>query len=60
MSTSTVAVVEAARALGLRLAPQGAGYNAGPLGPLDHTIQLRTSSLRGAGWDGARSGAARD
>ncbi len=44
-----VAVVDAARALGLRVAPQGTGHNAGPLGPLgplDDTILLRTSALR--------------
>lgn len=40
-----VAVVNAARALGLRVAPQGTGHNAGPLGPLDDTILLRTSAL---------------
>ena len=41
-----VAVVDAARALGLRVAPHGTGHNAGPLGPLDDTILLRTSALR--------------
>ena len=41
-----VAVLDAARALGLRVAPQGTGHNAGPLGPLDDTILLRTSALR--------------
>jgi FAD binding domain/Berberine and berberine like len=41
-----VAVVDAARALGLRVAPQGTGHNAGPLGPLDDTILLGTSALR--------------
>ena len=41
-----VAVLDAARALGLRVAPQGTGHNAGPLGLLDDTILLRTSALR--------------
>lgn len=41
-----VAVVDAARALGLRVAPQGTGHNAGALGPPDDTILLRTSALR--------------
>jgi hypothetical protein len=41
-----VAVVNAARRLGLRVAPQSTGHNAAPLGQLDHTILLKTSSLR--------------
>jgi hypothetical protein len=42
-----VTVVAAARSLGLRVAPQATGHNAGPLGPLDGTILLKTSRLRG-------------
>jgi FAD binding domain/Berberine and berberine like len=42
-----VAVVETARALGLRVAPQGTGHHAAPLGRLEGTILLRTSALRG-------------
>jgi FAD binding domain/Berberine and berberine like len=49
-----VAVVDAARALGLRVAPQGTGHNAGPLGPLDDTILLGTSALREARIDPRR------
>src|SRR6478735_6979254 len=39
------AVVRAAAALGLRVAPQGTGHNAGPLGSLDDVVLLRTSHL---------------
>src|SRR3954468_19762380 len=39
--------VDTACQLGLRVAPQGTGHNAGPLGPLDHTILLKTSMMRG-------------
>jgi hypothetical protein len=49
-----VAVVDAARALGLRVAPQSTGHNAAPLGPLDGTILLRTSALRGVTIDAQR------
>src|SRR5690348_9930036 len=41
------ATIDAACALGLRVAPQGTGHNAAPLGPLDGTILLKTSGLRG-------------
>jgi FAD/FMN-containing dehydrogenase len=41
-----VAVVDAARDLGLRVAPQSTGHNAAPLGDLRGTILLKTSSLR--------------
>ncbi|GII52748.1 oxidoreductase [Planotetraspora thailandica] len=45
-SAADVAVtLEAARAYGLRVAPQGSGHNAAPLGPLDDTILLRTSEM---------------
>jgi hypothetical protein len=43
-----VAVVETARALGLRVAPQSTGHGAAPLGPLEGMILLKTSALRGA------------
>lgn len=39
-------VMAFARSSGLRVAPQTTGHNAGPLGDLDATILLRTSSLR--------------
>ncbi|HET6985511.1 MAG TPA: FAD-binding oxidoreductase [Kribbella sp.] len=41
-----VAVVDAARQLGLRVAPQSTGHNADPLGSLAGTILLKTSALR--------------
>jgi hypothetical protein len=39
--------VRAARAAGLRVAPQGSGHGAGSLGDLSDTILLRTTRLRG-------------
>src|SRR5687767_10118689 len=42
-----VAVVRYARAHGLRIAAQGTGHNAGPLGPLDGTVLVKTSRMRG-------------
>jgi hypothetical protein len=45
-ASDIVAVVEAARELGLRLAPQSTGHNAGPLGDLAGTILLKTSAMR--------------
>ena len=36
-----------AREHGLRVAPQGTGHNAAPLGPLDDTILLKTDRMRG-------------
>jgi FAD/FMN-containing dehydrogenase len=39
------AVVLAAANAGLRVAPQGTGHNAGPLGPLDDVVLLRTSAM---------------
>jgi FAD/FMN-containing dehydrogenase len=42
-----VAIVEFARAYGLRVAPQGTGHNAGPLGPLDDTVLVKTVRMRG-------------
>ena len=39
------AVVRVAAACGLRVAPQGTGHNAGPLGRLDDVVLLRTSAM---------------
>ena len=41
-----VAIVDFAREHGLRVAPQGTGHNAGPLGWLDETILVKTSRMR--------------
>ena len=41
-----VAVVRAATAAGLRVAPQGTGHNAGPLAPLADAVLVRTSAMR--------------
>ena len=41
----TVAVVRAARAAGLRVAPQSTGHNAGPLPALDDVVVVRTSAM---------------
>ncbi len=41
-----VAVVRAARRAGLRVAAQGTGHNAGPLGPLEDVVLVRTSAMR--------------
>jgi FAD/FMN-containing dehydrogenase len=41
------AVVRAARATGLRVAPQGTGHHAGALGPLDDVVLLRTAAMIG-------------
>ncbi|HEX6874317.1 MAG TPA: FAD-binding oxidoreductase [Nocardioidaceae bacterium] len=48
------AVVVAAAAAGLRVAPQGTGHNAGPLGPLDDVVLLRTSAMTGVEIDKER------
>ena len=42
-----VAVVRWARERGLRVAPQGTGHNAIPLGSLAHTVLLKTERMRG-------------
>jgi FAD/FMN-containing dehydrogenase len=42
-----VAIVEHARRNGLRVAPQGTGHNAGPLGDLQDTVLLSTSRMKG-------------
>ncbi len=41
-----VAIVDFAREHGYRVAPQGTGHNAGPLGWLDETILLKTERMR--------------
>jgi FAD/FMN-containing dehydrogenase len=41
------ALVRAARAVGLRVAPQGTGHHAAALGPLDDTVLLRTAAMTG-------------
>jgi FAD/FMN-containing dehydrogenase len=40
------AVVRWARSRGLRIAPQGTGHNAHPLGSLAHTVLLKTERMR--------------
>jgi FAD binding domain-containing protein/berberine-like enzyme len=42
-----LAAVQAARAAGLRVAPQGTGHNAAPLGDLSDTVLLKTHRMRG-------------
>jgi FAD/FMN-containing dehydrogenase len=46
-------VIRAARRGGLRVAPQGTGHNANPLGPLDDVVLLRTAAMRGVTVDPA-------
>ena len=53
-----VATVRAAGAAGLRVAAQGTGHNAAPLGSLEGTVLLRTSGLTGITVD-AEAGTAR-
>ena len=48
------AVVLFARRHGLRVAPQGTGHNAGPLGSLEDTMLLSTRRMRGIDIDPAR------
>lgn len=45
-SANVAAAVQLARALGLRVAAQGTGHNAAPLGPLDDTILVKTDRMR--------------
>jgi FAD/FMN-containing dehydrogenase len=40
-------VIRAARRGGLRVAPQGTGHNANPLGALDDVVLLRTAAMNG-------------
>jgi FAD/FMN-containing dehydrogenase len=46
--------IQAARSAGLRVAPQGTGHGATPLGDLSDTILLRTTRLRGVSVDPKR------
>ena len=46
--------VQAAREAGLRVAPQGTGHGASPIGDLSDTILLRTTRMRGVSIDPAR------
>jgi len=45
------AIVRWARERGLRVAPQGTGHNAIPLGSLAHTVLLKTERMRGLSID---------
>jgi FAD/FMN-containing dehydrogenase len=47
--------IQIARSAGLRVAPQGTGHGATPLGDLADTILLRTSRMRGVGVDPKRA-----
>ena len=49
--SDVVAVIDVARRLGLRVAPQATGHNADPLGSLADTILLKTSALRAVSID---------
>ena len=46
-AADVAAAVSHAAGRGLRIAPQGTGHGAGPLGSLDGTILLRTDRMRG-------------
>ena len=46
-ATEVAEIVQAARRLGLRVAPQATGHNANPLGSLEHSILVKTSGLGG-------------
>src|SRR6516164_28031 len=46
-ATAVAAAIEYAAKRGLRVAAQGTGHNAGPLGPLTDTVLLRTDRMRG-------------
>ena len=46
--------IQAARSAGLRVAPQGTGHGATPLGDLSDTILLRTTRMRGVSVDPRR------
>ncbi|GHJ47659.1 oxidoreductase [Catellatospora sp. TT07R-123] len=50
-AAETAEVVRAAAAAGLRVAPQGTGHNAGPLGALGDAVLLRTSAMIGTAVD---------
>lgn len=46
VADDVVAAVQLARAFGLRVAAQGTGHNAAPLGPLDDTVLVKTERMR--------------
>jgi FAD/FMN-containing dehydrogenase len=46
-TADVVAAVDAARELGLRVAPQASGHNAGATASLEHTVVLRMTELKG-------------
>jgi FAD/FMN-containing dehydrogenase len=50
-ASDVAAVVRWARERGLRVAPQGTGHNAIPLGSLAHTVLLKTERMRGVNVD---------
>ena len=45
------ALVDFAHTAGLRVAMQGTGHNAAPMGPLDGTVLVKTSEMRGVSID---------
>lgn len=47
------ALIDYARQQGLRVAAQGTGHNAGPLGPLADTVLVKTEAMRGVQVDPA-------
>ncbi len=47
------ALVDFARTHGLRIAMQGTGHNASPMGPLEDTMLVKTSEMRGVEIDAA-------
>lgn len=42
-----IAAIQLARAFGYRVTAQGTGHNAGPLGPLEDTVLVKTERMRG-------------
>jgi hypothetical protein len=50
-----IEIVEYAREHGHRIAPQGTGHNAGPLGPMPDTVLMKTERMRGVDIDPERS-----
>jgi UDP-N-acetylenolpyruvoylglucosamine reductase len=52
------ALVDFARTRGLRIAMQGTGHNAAPMGPLEDTVLIKTERMRGVEID-ERAGVAR-
>ncbi len=52
-AADVVAAVRAARASGLRVAAQGTGHNAAPLGDLSGTMLIKTERMRGVSVDAA-------